>query len=115
MMEKPTKTGELRLGLLKVGHGAPGKRKSDSGHVVVRFADGLDRFGNAGQIVNRDAARFAAGRVRVGQDAVIFFTIAAGTGVGGQAAASCALSVKNAGLFEFHVGYLRVMYYRSSR
>lgn len=61
MMEKPTKTGELRLGLLKVGHGAPGKRKSDSGHVVVRFADGLDRFGNAGQIVNRDAARFAAG------------------------------------------------------
>lgn len=74
MMEKPTKTGELRLGLLKAGHGAPGKRKSDSGHVVVRFADGLDRFGNAGQIVNRDAARFAAGRVRVGQDAVIFFT-----------------------------------------
>ena len=42
MMEKPTKTGELRLGLLKVGHGAPGKRKSDSGHVVVRFADDLD-------------------------------------------------------------------------
>ena len=80
-MEKPTKTGELRLGLLKVGHGAPGKRKSDSGHVVVRFADGLDCFGNAGQIVNRDAARFAAGRVRVGQDAVIFFTIAWDTSV----------------------------------
>ena len=71
MMEKPTKTGELRLGLLKVGHGAPGKRKSDSGHVVVRFADGLDRFGNAGQIVNRDAARFAAGRVRVGARDII--------------------------------------------
>lgn len=115
MMEKPTKTGELRLGLLKVGHGAPGKRKSDSGHVVVRFADGLDRFGDAGQIVNRDAARFAAAFGCIVQNAVIFFTIAAGAVVVGNAGVTCALSVKNAGLFEFRVGYLRVMYYRSSR
>lgn len=98
-----------------MGHGAPGKRKSDSRHIVIRFADGLDRFGDAGQIVNRDAARLAAGHVRVGQDAVIFFTVAAGAVVIGDAGVTCAFSVKNAGLFEFHVGYLRVMYYRSSR
>ena len=80
-----------------MGHGAPGQRKSDSGHIVVRFTDGFDRFGDAGQIVNRDSARFAAGRVRVGQNAVIFFTIAAGAVVVGNAGVTCALSVKNAG------------------
>ena len=61
-----------------MGHGAPGKRKSDSRHIVIRFADGLDRFGDAGQIVNRDAAQFAATFGCIVQNAVIFFTIAAG-------------------------------------
>lgn len=72
-----------------MGHGAPGKRKSDSRHIVIRFADGLDCFGDAGQIVNRDTARFAAGRVRVGQNVVIFFTIAAGAVVVGNAGVTC--------------------------
>lgn len=107
--------GQGGLDLLKVGCGAPGKRKSDSGHIVVRFTDGLDRFGNAGQIVNRDAARFAAAFGCITQNAVVCFAVAAGAVAIGNAGVTCALNIKNAGLFEFHVGYLRVMYYRSSR
>ena len=115
MMEKPTESKELRLDPLKMGHGAPGKRKSDSRHIVIRFADGLDCFGDAGQIVNRDAAWFAATFGCIVQNAVIFFTIAAGAVVVGNAGVTCARSVKNAGFLEFYVNTSKVMCICSSR
>ena len=96
-----------------MGHGAPGKRKSDSRHIVIRFADGLDCFGDAGHIVNRVAARFAATFGCIVQNAVIFF--AAGAVVVGDAGVTCALSVKNTGFLEFYVNTSKAMCVCSSR
>lgn len=63
-----------------MGSGAPGQRKGNGGNIIVRFADGLDGLRDTGQIIDRDAARLAAGGVCISQDAVIFFTVAAGAG-----------------------------------
>ena len=89
-------------GFGEVGDGAPGQRKGNGGHIVIRFAVGFDGLGNAGQIVHRDAARLAAALGCIVQDAVVFFAIAPGALVVGNAGVTCALSVQNAGLFQFH-------------